>query len=216
MKHTKLLPLVAALTLVLLSGGCKFVTVVQLEETGKQQFYYEDKDFDANAYASDVWPQIVQYCGDNAAPLKDVLTLLAKDPAACGEQYGYRPQSEGASYNYVVKGSAKVLSADTASKAGKLLFDLAPFDGEADFTMQIGPVFRGNSVRDAMPFISFENFRNQLTFGDVGKAINTYIGENIIDREALTAHIGKEITFTGAFSESVDILIMPIQIQLEG
>lgn len=215
MRRTKYYLLLAIILMIISLAGCKFVTVVKLGEASKQQFYYEDKDFDAGVYVKDTWPQIQQYAEQNAAPMDEVFPLFMSDPAACGEKYGYRPQSEGASYNFIVKGKAKVLGIDASSKAGKMQIDLPPYDGEMDFAMQIGTVYKGTSVRDAMPFISFENFRNQLTFGDVGKMINTYIHENVVTPASVDTLQNKEISFIGAFSEGQEILMVPIQIRAE-
>jgi predicted lipoprotein len=72
----------------------------------------------------------------------------------------------------LVKGEGRVLRVDTSSRTGLLLIDAEPYDGRPDAALQIGPVIRGTTLRDALPFIQFSQFVNQLQFAQVGNALN--------------------------------------------
>ncbi len=38
--------------------------------------------------------------------------------------------------------------------------------------MQIGPVIRGTTLRDVLPFIDFTAFRNQIDFAELARGLN--------------------------------------------
>lgn len=212
-RNTQSLVLVfIAVVLTVLCPGCRLVTVVPLDTESKTQFYYEDSNFDPEKYAAEVWEQIVQFSKENAAPLSDVLALYSSAPDACGQKYGRRPAEQGSTWNYIVSGKGRVLAVNRASKNGLLEIDLEPYDGAADCLIQIGPVLKGTAIRDAMPFISFADFRNQLTFGDVAKAINSYSGDNVSAKLPLDTLAGQTVDFLGVFTQGDTIALMPVEL----
>lgn len=201
------------LAMVLLFLGCKLVTVVPLNNESSSQFYYEDANFDPAKYAAEKWPEIVRSAKENAKPISDIMPQYVLDQNACGEKFGKRTTDQDL-WNFVVTGSGKILKVNTESKNGLLELDIEPFDGQADCFIQIGPVVKGTAVRDCSPFINFKDFKNQLTFGDVGKAINKYSVENVSAKLPLDTLTGKIITFVGAFSQGEKVLIVPTEISV--
>lgn len=197
--------------------GCTWITVVPIDTSKeKPQFVQQDteSDFNADEYAVEQWPHIYEYAKQNSQPVEEVIPLYKSDLPACGEKYGTRQEGEGSFWNYLVGGEAKVLKVNLESKAGVLELDLAPYDNTVDFYIQIGPVVKGQALRDAMPFISFKDFRNQLTFGDVAKAINKYSSENVSTKIVNDSLEGQIITFTGAFTQGESILIVPVELAI--
>jgi predicted lipoprotein len=93
--------------------------------------------------------------------------------------------------------------------------DLLPGDGKADAEIQIGPVLRGTSLRDAMGFIEFGQFVNQLEFANVGNELNARVSRQVLPRARALAVTGNNIEFAGTFSESSGSLpqIVPVTIQ---
>jgi predicted lipoprotein len=79
--------------------------------------------------------------------------------------------------------------------------------------VQVGPVYKANTVRDSMPFLPFENFKNQLTYGELGKEINLYINENVVTKAELDNRIGEQINIVGIFPDGEDIVITPVSIE---
>jgi predicted lipoprotein len=65
-----------------------------------------------------------------------------------------------------------VVGVDTASRVGTASIDVLPTDGRPDVLLMIGPVLRGTALRDALEFIQFTDFTNQLQFAAVGTALN--------------------------------------------
>ena len=75
----------------------------------------------------------------------------------------------------IVKGEGVVTAVDTRSRVGLALVDVEPPDGRADVSIQIGPVIRGTSLRDATGIVQFSDFVNQLQFADAGNEINNRV-----------------------------------------
>ena len=68
-------------------------------------------------------------------------------------RYGHR-EANGPVY-FIVKGDGVVTDLDTRSRSGLALVDVAPFDQRPDLSIQIGPVLRGTSLRDATGVVPF-------------------------------------------------------------
>ncbi len=109
----------------------------------------------------------------SAVDARLLLDALSVSPDDAARKYGRR-EGEGAWY-FTVKGSGRVLSVDTRSRTGLMLVDVAPADGRADVSIQIGPVLRGTSLRDATGIVRFTDFVNQLQFADVANELNARV-----------------------------------------
>ncbi|XBS68225.1 DUF2291 family protein [Acerihabitans sp. KWT182] len=66
------------------------------------------------------------------------------------------------------KFSAKVSGVDADGMERKLTLNV---NGDT-VLLQLGPVIKGNAVRDAAGFIHFEDFKNQVQFAQVARALN--------------------------------------------
>src|SRR5690606_28126324 len=120
------------------------------------------------------------------------------DLEAAGTEFGYRA-GEGSPWSFIVSGEGVVAAENTESRAGTLDVTV---EGLADpVVLQIGPVIRGNAVRDALPFVSFQDFTNQLEYADAGKAL-TALALGGIAANAETIAVGDSVTFTGSVSLS--------------
>jgi len=112
---------------------------------------------------------------------------------------------------------ARALTLDTTSRAGKLLLDLEPADGQPDAAMLTGPVILGTSVRDAAGFIEFTNFANQLDYADVSNELNQRVLDTVIAPLDLEALPGRTITVHGAWTPAGGALpeIVPLLLEVE-
>lgn len=70
--------------------------------------------------------------------------------------------------SYFVKINGTVSQLDLAAKEKTLKIDL----GSDVVTLQLGPITRGNSIRDAASFIKFDQFKNQVQFAKLSKEFN--------------------------------------------
>jgi predicted lipoprotein len=180
----------------LLLSSCVPWTVRPIEKDGGPS---KDRAFDANAYVESIWDSKVTPAVAGAADLAGLLRGKREDlPAA-----------------FLVKGAGRVLRVDTASRTGLMLIDLAPYDGRPDAALQIGPVLRGTALRDALPFIQFSQFVNQLEFARVGNALNDRVWKRALAKLPKDGLTGATATFAGAASRPTAnglIEIVPVQL----
>jgi predicted lipoprotein len=122
-------------------------------------------------------------------------TAIAAGLDGAGANLGNRGAGEGAAWNFAVKGAGKVIAAKLDSRARTADLD-TDGDGAADVTLQLGPVIKGSSLRDVAPVYNFNDFRDQIEFAKLGRAINDRVSAALTLPEGdLT---GKTLTFTGA------------------
>ena len=145
----------------------------------------------------------------SATDINTVLTALKANPTSASEQYGRKVGQQP--YSFLVSGSGTVTSVNTESRAGLALVDTNG-DGGFDISLAIGPVIRGTAMRDGMPFISFNQFTNQMQFASVSNEMNALISQQIITPLGdVTSLTGKQVTFAGAFTldKLDDIVVVP-------
>lgn len=175
--------------------------------------------FDAKAYAAGLWAEkVLPYLTSTAYPLPEILVAVAQDLAVAGQTAGYRPATEGSPWTFIVSGTGAVTKKNTASRAGTLTVALDGTAPPAEIAIQIGPVVRGNAVRDSLPFVSFKDFTNQLEFADVGKAF-TALAVEAISADAAAIAEGQKISFVGAMSlnsKTDKIVVTPVSLKVTG
>ena len=190
MKILIALGLLAALAL----PGCKIVKTVA-EGEGAAAAAGEAGD-DARiaalldkTYEAELLPLI-----GKALAVADLRSALAGGLDTAGTAHGNKGSGEGAAWNFAVKGEGKVVEANMTSRARKAMVDVDG-DGAADLTLQLGPVIKGTSLRDVAPFYKFGDFRDQIEFAKLARALNDRAsGALQVPEGDLT---GKTISFSG-------------------
>ena len=200
--------LVVAGLLAVAVAGCKILPIESESEAAQQKFSGAD-------YVTKIWDaEVIPVVRDKAAPIETVIAAVEGGLDKAGPQFGHRPAEEGSPWSFVVKGTAVIKEKNTASRAGTVLIDVTTPSGPVPVTIQIGPVIKGNSLRDAMPFINFQNFTNQLEFAEVGRAFNGHVITEL--KTAVDALApGQTIAYAGTFSlnSATDkILLTPVLI----
>lgn len=189
-------------------AGCKILPIQSETEAAQQKFNGVD-------YVTKIWDgEVIPVVRDKAFPIETVISAIEGGLDKAGPEFGHRPAEEGSPWSFVVKGTAVIKEKNTASRAGTVLIDVTTPRGPVPVTIQIGPVIKGNSLRDAMPFINFQNFTNQLEFAEVGRAFN---GRVVADLKAVVDGLapGQTIAYSGTFSlnSATDkILLTPVLI----
>jgi predicted lipoprotein len=149
------------------------------------------------AFVNSIWDsKLVPAILKSAPDARTLLDALAASPDAAAQKYGHREGS--GEWYFTVKGTGRALRADTTSRNGLLLVDIAPFDGKADVSIQVGPVIRGSALRDATGIIRFNDFTNQIAFADANNAINDRALQSMAGIEPKKA-AGHTVEFAGAF-----------------
>jgi len=139
--------------------------------------------FDAAAYVNSIWQS-------------KVLPAVAAAPVWSGARCG----------PCLVKGQGRVVAVDTSSRAGLAFL-------ENGITLQIGPVIRGTALRDALPFIQFSQFTNQLEFARVGNALNERISKMLATVDV--PHLqGADIAFAGVLEPGSPPTAVPVTLTL--
>ena len=171
------------------------------------------KGFDAKAYVENIWKsKIIPTISEEAEDITFILDELFKNKEVTEEKYGGR--SGTGSYSFMVKGKAEITSLNTASRVGTLSIKLEKkYDSEIFITL--GPVIKKDSIRDAVKFIKFNDFVNQLDFADVSRIIKVRVLNEIIGPLKLKEITGKIINFEGAitFDRKDKIYITPTKIE---
>lgn len=193
-------------------AGCKILPIAREGEATANTF--SGKDVVTRMWSDKVVPTVA----DKAVSIGKVLDAAAADLGAAGRTLGHRPADEGSPWSFIVKGEAVVKEKNVVSRAGTLLIEVATAKGAVPVTIQIGPVVKGNSLRDAMPFIVFQDFTNQIEFAEVGRALNDRAMVEVGPaREAIAA--GDNIVFSGAFSLNSGgdkVLLTPVSLAKAG
>ena len=168
----------------------------------------------AAAYVDSIWSSgLVSAVMNGAVDARILLDAVAASPAEARTRYAH-------SCCFLVKGTGTVLSLDARSRVSLALVDIAPFDGKPDVSIQIGPVLRGNSLRDATGIVRFTDFTNQLQFADAGNEINERVLKTVLAPVVNDLAAGCTIRFAGALeakqnSSPALAELVPVQLALE-
>jgi len=138
---------------------------------------------------------------------------VAEDQDAATRRY--RSGTGAGRPSFLVSGVARVLAVDTTSRSGVARLDLEPFDGTLDAELQIGPVFRGTALRDALPFIRFDDFTNQMEYASVSRVLHDRVADSVVAKVGRARLAGRVIEFEGAYTEDAGIpLITPVVLRV--
>jgi predicted lipoprotein len=196
-------------------GGCKIVATAKKQAPGADEG--TGGGFDPNVMVDAMWDsKVVPYLQAKAGNLPDVLALARANPDEAGHKYGNRAKEGNEPWTFAARIEGRVIAAETASRAATISVDNAG-DGKIAAIVQIGPAMRGTALRDALDFVSFNDFKNQIDYAQFGKAFNQHVARTILAQLPRDALVGRKATILGAFSlESGDQppLVAPAQIAL--
>jgi predicted lipoprotein len=154
---------------------------------------------DPKTYVDDNWAQkIVPTVHDKAVDVTTVAAAIDQDPAAAGKQYGQQAGT-GSPYAFMVKGTGTVTDVDTEAPTGPVTVEV-PGKTPLKVTIATGPVIAGTALRDAVGFIAFGDFTNQIDYAEVANQINDRVKTDVIAKVDRAALKGKKVEFYGAFS----------------
>ena len=201
------LRLFAAVLLVSVAvSGCTIATTRPLDPTtGKPIIGDEGQQFNATNLVAGMWnSQVIPTLQQSATPINTVLDALRRNQNTASEQYGHRPGAEQP-YSFMVTGTGTVIEVNTNSRAGLATVDTTD-DGQADLTLAIGPVIRGTALRDSLPFISFNQFTNQMDYAAVSNQMSATVNSTVLAPLGDVHDLqGKTVTFYGAFTLGSDL-----------
>jgi predicted lipoprotein len=150
------------------------------------------KAFDPATYGKETYgPKVVPAIDKAAVELPTLAQALAADPAAAGEQYGKRP-GPSSPYSYAVKFTG------TAAAPQSGLMQVTVPGVSSRVSVQIGPAVNGTALRDAVGFIEFGQFLNQVEYADAATALNTQMKQDLLTKLDPPSLAGKQVTVVGA------------------
>ena len=207
----------AALGLGVLLASCRFVPTAQVKAMGDTSLMNGEASFDPAKKVGSIWAtKVIPYFEQKAGPFVAVRDLAAKSPDEAGAKYGYRAKSDGTPWTLMVKIEGVIVAADTESRAATIGVD-ATGQGKTDATVQIGPAMFGTSIRDALSFVSFNDFTNQIGFARYGDAFNAYVNRNTLEKLPRTDLVGRKMKLVGAYpldSSGEPPVITPVEITI--
>ncbi|MFZ6029253.1 MAG: DUF2291 family protein [Chloroflexota bacterium] len=228
-KITSIIIALAVFTFLALAGRYGF-TVVTIEDAEKA---VQSETFDPVAYVSGIWDaKLMPTFNEKAVELSKILSEIEVDASGTAPKDSLVTIAKkfglitvGEAHVYMVQGSGKIVSVNAETSLGTAEVKLDGYDGPVKVLLYIGTRIPSDetSVRDAVGFISFGDFKEQTEYGKAGAEINKRVLSTVlggIDRASLT---GKAITFKGAFNirtfnlvqiDVKEIRIVPVEIQL--
>ncbi|CNF19362.1 DUF2291 family protein [Yersinia similis] len=173
--------------LLMISAVLVACTVVDLDENGKPIL-----PVDPNAVVSDY----------NQTPDKVAATIWAKNvmpfanSSAISWQEVKQQQSQPAvgknSQSRFVRFTGKVVAVETEGREGVIRLAI---DGDEQ-VLQLGPIVKGNAIRDASTFIRFDDFKNQVQYAQLAKALSLRALQDVAKPDA--SWIGQQVEVLAA------------------
>ena len=149
--------------------------------------------FEPAAYGAKTYPKVVAEIDKRVVPVSVLAPVLSDDPDAAGKKYGVR---QGTSpYNFAVSGEGVA----GAPESGLLPVRVRGASG-VNVNVQIGPAINGTALRDAVGFITFDQFINQVDYADAATALNNEVKAKVLKGIDAASLKGKRVSFTGAFT----------------
>jgi len=195
-------------------SGCKLVKNLPEDEKAVSAGASGDAVRTEQRIADTFDTQLLPYVRDKALAFTDLSTALAGGLDEAGSVHGNRGSGQGAAWNFAIADQGVIIAAklDTRARVADLDVD---GDGAADMTIQLGPVIRGNALRDIAPFYNFDDFRDQIEFAKLGRALNDRIsGEVVLPDGDL---IGRTMAFTGVVplkKADEKFLVTPVSVDI--
>ncbi|WP_058910424.1 DUF2291 family protein [Entomohabitans teleogrylli] len=170
-------------------GGCRIVSQQELADL-------RDPPNPKMANIEQTWQQkLVPQVTAQARPVADLLKALQgqQDIDSACQALGYRSQAENPCV-FAVRVSGQVEKVDTQSRSGKMTIRDA--SGET-VVVQLGPTIRGTALRDGYKGASYQDFNDQVLFGDFGRSINDQASAMM---QAFQPKVGEQVEIEGVFS----------------
>lgn len=212
--NTKML-LAVAMAGALCLSGCKIVKTSDAQGGKAAATGEAGEDAHIRTVIADTYDsKLLVLLRDKATDAKDLETAIKAGLDAAGEAHGVKVGGAGGAWNFAVKGTAVILDVNRQSKAGTLKLDIAG-TGKEDADLQIGPVVMGTALRDIAPFYDFTQFRDQIEFAKLARALNTKATSGLTLPEGDLK--GKHVTFLGAVAVSSAggvLKIVPVSVEI--
>jgi predicted lipoprotein len=115
-----------------------------------------------------------------------------------------------------VRGTGTVTEVDEKAPSHPVTVKVDGLEGK-DSNVQVvtGPVIAGTALRDAVKFIKFSDFTNQLDYADAGTGLNEKVKSDVLAGVSAKDLVGKKVDFAGAFSMVAPGVVLVVPTRLE-
>lgn len=168
-------------------------------------------DFNAAAYARDIWDYKMPIAINSAPYLISLVKILEADPKDAFENYG-RKLGISNTYYFMANGEGIIESVDEENLV---------IVAEEGMQIQLATDFIfGNAVRDGSGTVDIDDFVNMTDFNNVSIELNNIVKGEIVPQLNELAQPGMKVDFTGTFAineKDVDvhnIRVVPVSIEL--
>ena len=145
-----------------------------------------------------------------AVPLPELLADLRKDPRP--------PPSSTATAKATAHTRSPRKGQGVAVKARAGLMEVkvrgVPESPRAS-PLQIGPALNGTSIRDAVGFVKFGQFTNQVEYADAATALNQQVKAKVLKANPPASLAGEKVSFLGAFTLITPNVVTITPVRLE-
>ncbi|UWQ97223.1 DUF2291 domain-containing protein [Rhodobacteraceae bacterium M385] len=185
------LVLLCALSLV----GCKIIYESDESEAAIPAGQEGDDARNAARLDATFETELLPLVSDRALSIADLRAEIDIGIDIAGEAHGNRGAGQGVAWNFAVSDTGEIIDANLESSARTADVDVDG-NGTPDVRLQLGPVIRGTTLRDVAPFYNFDDFRDQIEFARLARAINDRMNARLSIPESDL--IGRSVSFTGA------------------
>ena len=148
--------------------------------------------FDPDKMVASIWTtKVVPTFQKKAGPFLEVRDARRQVARRGGREIRLSREVGADALDIMVQLEGVIVAADTESRAATISVDVTG-QGKPDAIVQIGPAMRGTAIRDALDFVSFNDFTNQIDFARFGKAFNTYVNRTTLEKLPRDALVGPE------------------------
>ena len=214
MSKGRLIGIIAAVVFVLYA-----VISSTIVKEGQEALLTGEKVFDPSEVAKNFWKEKSKaYFEKEAVDLVTLLTEANGDFSSVAKKYGHYSMGDSGALSFIVKGSGKITEVKNKLRSGFFVFDLNGNPSEDIKTrIQVGPVFKGSAVRDSISLINYDDYKNQIEWAEVSKALHDKVLSDIIAPVKPGELAGKKIEFIGCFtvgSQPDTLHITPVSIKV--
>lgn len=173
--------------------------------------------FDRVKYVDSIWEsRVLPTVEQKSLDISTLIAALEKDPTEACKAYG---NDVGGAYNFLIRFAGTVTAVDAKSETGSLTVSVPFQGGSLPVKVLIGPIILGTALRDAVGFITFEQFTNQMQYGGVSDELNDRVMKNVVSKIDLKTVAGKRLSIDGAFTydgtNARNLEVTPVIVRME-
>lgn len=193
-----------------------YVVVHPSPGSGGAAAFVDGGTFNAQGYVNGIWSsRVLPAYRTRAVSAPALISALAANAASACTRYG-NVTAQDSPCAFMIKGTGRVTAVASSLSGTDLTIELSPGGAKQTVEVETGPAFTGTAVRDAIPFIKFAQYTNQVNYADVGIELNDMVRTRVIGNTSFAQSRGRTVTFIGATegSDPKGIVVTPVVLSL--